>query len=87
MGSLISRPKSPAVQTVYVPQSAPVVTEAAVEATATEAAPDPAQEAAAARKKSLLARERGRFGTVQTGFRGLLALTQNNQQRKTLLGE
>lgn len=39
------------------------------------------------RRKNLLGRDRGIFGTVQTGFRGLLSLAQPFGQRKTLLGE
>jgi hypothetical protein len=40
-----------------------------------------------ARRSNLLGRDRGRFGTVQTGFRGLLSLASSLGQRKTLLGE
>jgi hypothetical protein len=41
---------------------------------------------AEARRKSLLRRSRGRFGTVLTGFKGFLSQS-NNDSRKTLLGE
>ena len=40
------------------------------------------------REDNLLKRDRGRFGTVNTSFRGLLELARSNDQsRKTLLGE
>ncbi|MGH1403634.1 MAG: hypothetical protein ACRBDL_05275 [Alphaproteobacteria bacterium] len=39
-----------------------------------------------AREKNLLARDRGRSGTVSSGFLGFLD-EDNNEQRKTLLGE
>ncbi len=40
-----------------------------------------------AREQSLLRRSRGRFGTVLTGFTGLLSQTSGQSGRKTLLGE
>ncbi|MEM1093592.1 MAG: hypothetical protein AAGJ10_03230 [Bacteroidota bacterium] len=40
-----------------------------------------------ARKEGLLSRNRGRFGTVQTSFRGLLSSKNQNNEPKTLLGE
>ena len=82
MGSLTSKPKAPAQSTpqvVYVPATP---TPAPVTST-----PDPVQEAAEARKTSLLARDRGRFGTIMTSFRGFLGEKNNGVQRKTLLGE
>jgi hypothetical protein len=45
------------------------------------------QQATDARRKSLLGRDRGLFGTVQTGFRGLLNIGDPYTPRKTLLGE
>jgi hypothetical protein len=82
MGSLTSSAKAPSPQVVYVP--APVTSTPVSSTTPT---PDPVQEAADARKNSLLARDRGRFGTVLTGFRGFLAEKNAGVQRKTLLGE
>ena len=80
MGSLTSRPSVPAQpQVVFVPQPAPTPVE--------EGPPSAEETASQARRQSLLGRERSRFGTVQTGFRGLLGLTDNAAQRKTLLGE
>ena len=84
MGSMTSTPKVPPrttqQQVVYVP--APVQT-----ANVTPA-PELVQEAAAeSRATSLLARDRGRFGTILTGFRGFLGTKDNGVQRKTLLGE
>ncbi|MFP4098017.1 MAG: hypothetical protein ACLFP8_06390 [Alphaproteobacteria bacterium] len=39
------------------------------------------------RQKSLLARERGRKGTINTGLQGILASVDKEKSRKTLLGE
>lgn len=83
MGSLSppARP-APAPQIIYVP-AAPANTQA--QQAATEQA---AEEAAAEqRTDNLLRRGRGRMGTIQTSFRGLLAAATPPEQRKTLLGE
>ena len=87
MGSMTSRPKLPPVQQpmfISVPTSMP--------APATPM-PPAAQEYGAAndnpakqRAASLLNRDRGRLGTIMTGFRGLLS-SGNGIGRKTLLGE
>jgi len=91
MGSLTSGPKAPTPQPqiVYVPQAVNTVT-------APVSTPDPvsvqeqAEETATqVRQQNLLGRERSRFGTIQTSFRGLLGLRDGvqTQPRKTLLGE
>lgn len=50
--------------------------------------PTPEEQQTEARTQSLLERDRGRFGTVMTSFRGLLGLaTGTNTKPKTLLGE
>jgi hypothetical protein len=84
MGSLTSKPKAPKQpKVVYVPATAPPPA-----ATDPQTGPTPEEAAAAARTQSLLSRSRGRFGTIQTGFRGLLlGPGDNNERRKTLLGE
>lgn len=85
MGSLSSSRKIPAStpQVVYVPQAVTQATTATQNSTQ-----DTAADAGALRKENLLARNRGRFGTVLTGFRGFLsAATDGAKQRKTLLGE
>ena len=88
MGSLTSRPKSPAQsQTVFVPQPAPTPTLTQAPPPQTDNTPSAEETSSEARRQNLLGRERSRFGTVQTGFRGLLGLTDNSAQRKTLLGE
>lgn len=51
------------------------------------APPSPSQQASDARRRDLLNRDRGIFGTIQTGFRGLLGMATQNKIRKTLLGE
>ncbi len=89
MGSLTSRPKTPSrPQVVYTP--APVTNPSAP-------APQPSTPAASTagtdtetgaktRAASLLLRDRGVFGTILTGFRGLLNPAAATP-RKTLLGE
>jgi len=89
MGSLTSGPSAPTPQPeiVYVPQPVnntptPVVTPSASEQEQTQ------EEAnTEIRRQNLLGRERSRFGTIQTSFRGLLGLSDNGEQRKTLLGQ
>jgi len=88
MGSLTSRPSVPTQpQVVFVPQ--PVVTTPPAAPTPSgEAKENSAEETSSeARRQNLLGRERSRFGTVQTGFRGLLGVSNETGQRKTLLGE
>lgn len=89
MGSLASRPKVPTQpQVVYVPQAATATTTTTTSTTETQNDSSSAEQTASkARQQNLLGRERSRFGTVQTGFRGLLGLSDNSAQRKTLLGE
>lgn len=86
MGSLGSRPQvpqQPQIITVAQPAPAPVTTPQSSGDTSVET-----QEAAAeARRQSVLGRDRSRFGTIRTGFRGLLGLADQSAQRKTLLGE
>ena len=84
MGSITSRPQVPSQpQTVFVPQTVTTETN-----TNDSSGAETSQEVATrARTQSLLQRERGRFGTIQTGFRGLLSLNNTDAGRKTLLGE
>lgn len=83
MGSLSSTP-SAAPQIPVVNTIAPTSTVTTVVETPEI---DSAEQAADARRASLLQRDRSRFGTVLTGFRGLLSQNTNDTQRKTLLGE
>lgn len=95
MGSLTSRPSvpSPQPQIVYVPQ--PVAQPTPAPSRASEdpgdslSSREPVAEETASevRQQSLLGRERSRFGTIQTSFRGLLSQSDATPQRKTLLGE
>lgn len=95
MGSLASRPKAPAVQTVYMPVYTPPPSPPPSPSSAppepgaedTAAAPTAGEQAAARRSASLLDRRRGVLSTVLTGFRGLLNQTTAATPRKTLLGE
>lgn len=93
MGSLTSRPKTPATipqQVVYVPQqtSTPAPSNTSQAQTQQETQELSAEEQnAESRTQNLLTRERGRYGTVNTSFRGLLSLAGTGGQGKTLLGE
>ncbi len=89
MGSLTSRPNiQPQPQVVYVPSPlAPVYTPPPVTTPSAQTTGNNIDEELRERAGSLLLRDRGRFGTVLTGFRGLLAPVQNAGNRKTLLGE
>lgn len=80
MGALTSKAKS-----ISAPQIAASIPPPAEPAT--PPVPTPEEQAAESRRKTLLGRDRSRFGTVQTGFRGLLALAPLFGQRKKLLGE
>jgi hypothetical protein len=86
MGDITDRPKAPKQQVVYVPQY--VYTPAPSTGGTTnnndeDVTPTPEQQ----REKNLLSRSRSRLGTILTGFRGILAPSENESQRKTLLGE
>ncbi len=75
---------APAAQTPSTPSGADTQTPAAGSgAEQPSAEPTPEE----ARTDNLLRRSRGRFGTVQTSFRGLLSPAATSGQRKTLLGE
>lgn len=91
MGSLASRPKvpsNPQPQIVYVRQPAPSTKPApSTPPPEKKDAQDGDKAAAETREQSLLTRDRSRYGTVTTSFRGLLNLASNGGQKKTLLGE
>ena len=98
MGGLTSSPKipKPKPQVIYVSQPAASTSTAnsgSTDAgTGTSSQDNSATDAdtdsgSVIRRQSLIDRERGRFGTVTTGFRGLLNALNNDAQRKTLLGE
>lgn len=89
MGSLTSRPKSVVTSTpqvVYVPASQPDPTPV-IEPSTPSAADTAEQDAQEQREDNLLRRDRGRGGTIQTGFRGVLSAVQGVGQKKTLLGQ
>lgn len=90
MGSISSKPKAP-VQTVvqrvvYAPAPA-VSTPPPPSSSPPSETPDTPSDPSEARAESLLRRDRGRFGTVLTSFRGLLSPANPTGGRKTLLGE
>ena len=89
MGSLTSGPKiSSPPQVVYISQPSAAPTASSNTGGENPASVASAEETSAEiRTQNLLDRERSRFGTIQTGFRGLLGLSDNSEQRKTLLGE
>ena len=85
MGSIIKKPKAPAVR-----QIAPrIIAPAPVADVVAEPKKTDAEISADSRRQGLLRRSRGRLGTIATSFRGLLnsADSNNSNQRKTLLGE
>jgi hypothetical protein len=84
MGSIIKKPKAPVIKRV-APRAQTPVTPTVVEPTETKKTDE--EISADARTQSLLRRSRGRFGTIATSFRGFLNSSDNNTQRKTLLGE
>ena len=88
MDDITDRPKAPKQQVVYVPQyvytpQAPTGGTTGNNNTENDVTPTPEQQ----REQSLLSRSRSRLGTILTGFRGILAPSESNSQRKTLLGE
>ena len=93
MGSLTSRPSIPSYtqpQIVRLPTQ-PITTPVTTPSTSSSENPDAIsieETATTTRQQSLLGRERSRFGTVLTSFRGLLGVSEANAApRKTLLGE
>lgn len=93
MGSISSRPAVPSQpQVVYVPAPASTPTTTASTSTSSSSSETASSQneglsASEARTAGLLQRDRSRFGTITTGFRGLLSQITNGNQRKTLLGE
>ena len=85
MGGLISGPSRPAPAPIVVQQAAPI-SDPVVE---TDSSADETTNVNVdeQREENLLQRDRGRFGTVRTGFSGLLGLADTSGQRKSLLGE
>ncbi len=84
MGSISKKPKAPTIQ--YITN--PVQTVVAEPTTTVVSEPGNLEvNASEARTESLLRRSRGRFGTIATSFRGFFNTANNDQQRKTLLGE
>lgn len=63
----------------------PVVVEPVIEDVPTQKELD--QESSEARAKNILKRRRGRSGTINTSFRGVLTPSDLSVSRKTLLGE
>lgn len=87
MGDITDRPKAPKPQVVYVPQyvytPTPSPSTGGTSGNNDNDAPTPEEQ----REKNLLSRSRSRLGTILTGFRGILAPSETDNQRKTLLGE
>lgn len=85
MGSLspsaqpISQPAPVVVQSAPIPTVDPAIT--------AQSEADAAAEVAKQREDNLLRRSRGRAGTIQTSFRGLLGQAADSSQKKTLFGE
>jgi hypothetical protein len=86
MGSITQAPKAPAAaspQVIYYTPSTPYTADPA---TPTDNGSTPQQQSET-RAQNLLRRDRGRLGTILTGFRGILGLSNDTPSRKTLLGE
>ena len=90
MGSLFSAPKQPAIlppplRRTEPPRAVPPQSSS----NATEENSQPAQRSAEARVENILNRRRGRSGTIQTSFRGVLGSRTDDgrPKRKSLLGE
>ncbi len=103
MGSLTSTPKIPKQQVIYMPAPSSNISASNTSnisnsgssssvSTSEAKSKEPSAEEIASneRKKSLLARNRSRFGTVLTSLQGVLSEKDSNnlgRARKTLLGE
>lgn len=85
MGSLFKSPKAPTVTAAPSAVVTPAVP-AATAVVASEPAPTDAEIQTEAREQSLLRRNRGRLGTINTGFTGFLGTVDGNSSSKTLLG-
>lgn len=89
MGSITQAPKAPAAaspQVIYYTPSTPSsVPETPADTGGNEGATP--QDKSQTRAQNLLRRDRGRLGTILTGFRGILGLSDDAPGRKTLLGE
>lgn len=92
MGSLTSGPDIPAPkpQIIYVPQPVNNTVAPTSSPSSTETQSQEEVTSTQRRKQNLLGRERSRFGTIKTSFRGLLGVADTgneSQSHKTLLGE
>jgi len=85
MGSLTSTPKIPEAAISRNTASAEIDTPPVV--SSQEAIADAQEQASTARKQSLLARGRSRYGTVVTSLQGVLSNSNQKSERKTLLGQ
>lgn len=73
-----------------IPRSSVVIREvASTPSTTTEQIAEESSDvlSSEARSENLLRRGRGRFGTILTGFQGVLTNNESQKKRKTLLGE
>ena len=88
MGSLISTPKAASAPIIVQAPTPTPVTAVSGASQGSEASVSETVSASEVREANLLKRDRSRFGTVATSFRGFLDLAdRNNSNRKTLLGE
>ena len=84
MGSISKKQKAPTIQYITNPVQTVVAEPTPIAASEPQNLDVSTSEA---RAESLLRRSRGRFGTIATSFRGFFNKTNNDQPRKTLLGE
>ena len=88
MGGLSSRPRAPEIQYVVQQPAAPIQPSQPVKQVSVEQQKE--ENEAHVRSDNLLRRQRGRAGTILTGFRGLSDAgfaARGVAGRKTLLGE
>ncbi len=91
MGSRSITPRAPTQpQIVYVPQN--TSTETTVESSNTSSEAEDTtvltdEQKSENRTQNLLRRDRSRIGTILSGFRGVLGLSDEAPSRKSLLGE
>lgn len=83
---VISSPTAPAPPQASAPPPVSAPQENNAETTDTNESSNE-ESVAAEREENLLRRSRGRTGTIQTSFRGLLNQADQSGKRKTLLGE
>lgn len=88
MGSRSITPRAPIQpQIVYVPQATTSVNETTSQTESEDSSVLSDEQKSETRSNNLLRRDRSRLGTILSGFRGVLGLSDDAPARKSLLGE